>query len=409
MRMDKGRTLHVKRIREGLSQIWQFPQGQRNAFSAIFKAWQQRIEHSLGEIFGEGHSYTKRFSHLNFWEPRVSIGKRRWTPQDQKIFESDLLVAEEILKEALKELELNAPVAKPTQEMPKEGIPIFPNIMPSSIKKGVFRTIEKDDISTEEDLQSLILLLFHEPECDFYYFVEQGTTADPLLLSAQGRGDILISETDFFYYKHPKSERDYVHIEKQDANYRWDWEREVVEKGPMFTRTKLQLSARKRTELEIWQKIEMEEAFRDHRKKIGYSYDVFLSYASEDRQEALKLHEGILAAGGKAFLAEKCLPPGEDFAEEIRVALHGARELWLLISPNSMKSEWVISEWGAGWVLQKKIIPILHRCEPESLPDRLRRLQCIDYYKYSELIHSTFSEHMGTESNPSERKNKKTS
>lgn len=409
MRMDKGRILHVKRIREGMTQISQFPQAQRNAFSAIFEAWQERIKHSLGEIFGEGHSYTKRFSNLDFWEPRMSTGEHRWTSQDQKIFETDLLVAEEILKEALEELELNAPVAKPTQEMPKESIPIFPNIIPSSMKEGVFRIIEKGDINTKEDLQSLILLLFHEPECDFYYFLEQGTIADSLLLSAQGRGDILMSETDFFYYKHPKLDHDYVHIEKRDADYRWDWEREVVEKGPMFTRIKLQLSARKRTELEILQKIEMEEAIREGRKKIGYSYDVFLSYASEDRQEALKLHEGILAAGGKAFLAEKCIRPGEDFAEEIRVALHGSRELWLLISPNSMKSEWVISEWGAGWVLKKKIIPILHRCGPESLPDRLRRLQCIDYYKYSELIQGTFSERMDTESNPSERKNKKTS
>jgi hypothetical protein len=402
--MDEIRILHVKRIHEGLKQISLFQHGHENTFSPTFEAWNERVMHSLGEIFGKDHSYTKRFSHLDFCEPRISVGELRWTLQDQKRFETDLSVAEQVLNEALEELEITPPIDKPPQEMAKEGIPVFPNIMPSSIKIGEFRALEKGDIHTEEDLQSLILLLFHEPECDFYYFVEHGNAADPLLLSANGRGDILMSETDFFYYRHPKFDRDYVNIERRNGNYKWDWEREVVEKGPMFTRTKLQLSARKRTELEIWQKIEMEEAFKEHRKKILYSYDVFLSYASEDCSEARGLYEAILAAGGKAFLAEKCIRPGEDFAEEIRIALYGSRELWLLISPNSMKSEWVISEWGAGWVLKKKIIPILHRCSPESLPDRLKRRHCIDYYKFPELIQSTFSVDSGIESNPSDKK-----
>jgi hypothetical protein len=43
-------------------------------------------------------------------------------------------------------------------------------------------------------------------------------------------------------------------------------------------------------------------------------------------------------------MAPKVLKPGDDFAEEIRLALHGSHELWLLVSPSSAKSEWVISE-----------------------------------------------------------------
>lgn len=119
-------------------------------------------------------------------------------------------------------------------------------------------------------------------------------------------------------------------------------------------------------------------------------YDVFLSYASADQQEANSLYEAILQARGKIFLAAKTLKPGDDFAEEIRKALWAARELWLLVSPNSLNSDWVISEWGAAWVLQKRIVPILHRCRPEELPDRIRRLHCIDFYKYPELIKARF-------------------
>lgn len=122
-----------------------------------------------------------------------------------------------------------------------------------------------------------------------------------------------------------------------------------------------------------------------------YDYDVFLSYASKDNQEALKIYEAIEQIGGKAFLSEKKIKPGDDFAEEIRLALQGSKELWLLVSPASVNSEWVISEWGTARVLDKKIIPILHRCDVDSLPDRLRKLQCIDYYKVDELIKNTFS------------------
>jgi hypothetical protein len=122
------------------------------------------------------------------------------------------------------------------------------------------------------------------------------------------------------------------------------------------------------------------------------TYDVFLSYASGDSREALKIYEAVVAAGGRVFLSEKSLKAGDDFAERIRSALHASDELWLLLSPNSLRSEWVISEWGAAWVLRKRIIPILFRCTPQDAPDRIGRLHCIDYHRCTELVHDRFPE-----------------
>jgi TIR domain-containing protein len=119
-------------------------------------------------------------------------------------------------------------------------------------------------------------------------------------------------------------------------------------------------------------------------------HDVFISYASPDQDEANVLYDAVMKAGGKAFLSSKLLSPGDDFAETIRSQLISSRELWLLVSPNSLKSEWVLTEWGAAWLAGKRIVPIIHRCHPEDLPDRLRRLQCIDFYAYSALISRTF-------------------
>jgi len=274
-----------------------------------------------------------------------------------------------------------------------EKLPVFPDILPSSIKEGKFRNLEFGDIEAMEDLKDLLVLLFREKECDFYYFIEKdnGSIDEPLQM-AKNNGDILMQDVEFFYFKHPEHDRDYIKIEVRDGKYESDWQKNVVEKGPMYARYKLQLSDRKRTELETLQKIELEEQIRKARKDEKFNYDVFLSYASKDNQEALKIYEAIEKTGRKAFLSEKQIKPGDDFAEEIRQALQGSKELWLLVSPESVKSEWVISEWGAAWVLDKKIIPILHRCDVDSLPDRLRKLHCIDYYKFDELIKNTFGE-----------------
>ena len=160
-------------------------------------------------------------------------------------------------------------------------------------------------------------------------------------------------------------------------------------------RMELKLSNKKRTEFEIWKKVQREENVRDHIRRQKQSYDVFLSYSAKDSELARKIYDEILGAGGKVFLAEKSIEPGAEFAEEIRIALRESSELWLLVSPNSVKSEWVISEWGAAWILDKRIIPILFRCTPESLPDRLRRLQCIDFHEYQGIVLDRFSKSEG--------------
>ncbi len=130
----------------------------------------------------------------------------------------------------------------------------------------------------------------------------------------------------------------------------------------------------------------MEEHYRRKRVEAENAKDVFISYASADNREAEMIYDAVLKAGGKAFLASKNLNWGEDFAERIRTVLTASRELWLLVTPTSLKSDWVLSEWGAAWALRKTIIPILHRCSVSDLPDRLQRLQCIAFIVIKNLL-----------------------
>jgi hypothetical protein len=128
------------------------------------------------------------------------------------------------------------------------------------------------------------------------------------------------------------------------------------------------------------------------KKEAVYPNDVFVSYSSQDQKQADNIYDAIIKAGGKVFLSGKSLNPGDDFAEKIRNQLINSRELWLLVTPNSLKSEWVLTEWGAAWLTKKKIIPIIYRCKPEDLPDRLKRIQCTDFSDYPELVRKTFSD-----------------
>lgn len=270
-----------------------------------------------------------------------------------------------------------------------KGIPIWPFDAPDSMTESRLYVIESGDLPTDHDVQSLIQRMWLEPECAFYYYQGHlgGPPPDAALMRAKNGGSILMDERERRHYKHPKNARDYVRITpKGDGTYNWDWEREVVEKGPEFWRVTLKLPQRKRDELDAWRKVQIEEHYREQARKAKYTYDVFLSYAGADDAEAKSVHDKVLQAGHTVFMAPKVLKPGDDFAEEIRLALLGSRELWLLVSPASSESEWVISEWGAAWALDKRIVPILHRCPPDALPARLGKLQCIDLHQVNELI-----------------------
>jgi hypothetical protein len=143
-------------------------------------------------------------------------------------------------------------------DMNKEkGLPVFPNIIPDQIEISQLREIEDADIQTKADLNELIFLMFNNPERSFYYFCKKDGAPNELLESSKCRGDILMNVTEFFYYKHPTNERDYIKI-LQDSRQS-DWQKEVIKKGPMFVRIKLELSEKKKRELEVYQKIEIEK------------------------------------------------------------------------------------------------------------------------------------------------------
>lgn len=123
----------------------------------------------------------------------------------------------------------------------------------------------------------------------------------------------------------------------------------------------------------------------DERER-NFDFDVFLSYARGDEDHAKQLYEKLKGSEVRTYFAPKELFGGDPFNEEIRRSLINSFEIWVLTTPNSLKSEWVATEWAAAWVLKKRIVPILLRCNVDALPERLKSFQLVDYHEVDSLI-----------------------
>lgn len=110
-----------------------------------------------------------------------------------------------------------------------------------------------------------------------------------------------------------------------------------------------------------------------------FDYDLFISYSSKDQDVADAIDSALDEVDLVTFLAPKDIDSGDIGSEQIRKALLNSAEVAVLMSPNSINSLWVITEWGAAWVLRKRITPILLECKIEDIPKLLQDMQKRDY------------------------------
>lgn len=114
--------------------------------------------------------------------------------------------------------------------------------------------------------------------------------------------------------------------------------------------------------------------------------DVFLSYSVLDKDQAMIIYGKLKRGNYNVFLAGKNIEAGELWEEVIRDALTSCRHFWVLLTPNSLHSQWVITEWAAAWTLHKRIVPILSRCKQEQLPKSLQSYQHVDLDKIDKAV-----------------------
>ena len=91
-------------------------------------------------------------------------------------------------------------------------------------------------------------------------------------------------------------------------------------------------------------------------------YDFFLSYAAKDTNIADEIYQYLTANGLNIWYAHKAMLPASSFAEPITEAIRNSDGMIVLISQNSVSSQWVWNEVNLAYEdaaeRNKKIIPI---------------------------------------------------
>jgi WD40 repeat protein len=98
-------------------------------------------------------------------------------------------------------------------------------------------------------------------------------------------------------------------------------------------------------------------------------YDVFISYAREDRARVKRLADAFVAARGWSVWWDQRLRSGEKFPREIQDAVTHSRCVLVVWSPHAVDSDWVCAEATEGWQRGILVPVTVEECEP-PLPFR---------------------------------------
>ncbi len=111
---------------------------------------------------------------------------------------------------------------------------------------------------------------------------------------------------------------------------------------------------------------------------------VFLSHSSKDHEKTQTLYDELLKLGFRVWLDEVAMEPGDSLIEKIGSAIRSSMNLAVLLSENSVNSEWVKKEVSVAMTGQLagakiKVVPI--RLDDAELPPFLTDIRYVDYRK----------------------------
>ena len=128
---------------------------------------------------------------------------------------------------------------------------------------------------------------------------------------------------------------------------------------------------------------------------MSHEAHIFISYAREDSEFALRLARDLGSAGVNIWL-DQHIRPGVRWDRAVEQALRTCDRLLVILSPASVASENVLDEVALAFDWEKQIVPVLYR--PCEIPFRLRRLQYVDFTSdYNQGLTTLLTELQGTE------------
>ena len=92
---------------------------------------------------------------------------------------------------------------------------------------------------------------------------------------------------------------------------------------------------------------------------------VFISYSRRDLDFVERLAEDLKAAGLEVWYDLSGLDGGTRWGREIQLAIQQSQGFIVVLSPNSVESDWVEKEFMYAYKLKRKIVPLLYQpCDP---------------------------------------------
>lgn len=108
--------------------------------------------------------------------------------------------------------------------------------------------------------------------------------------------------------------------------------------------------------------------------KNDSKYQVFVSHATIDKWLAKIICEKIEAVGASTFRDDRDINGGDDIPEEIRQQIKHSQEFLVLLTPASVKRQWVLLEVGAAWGWRKgfRIVAMLEHVKIDPIPEMIK-------------------------------------
>lgn len=107
------------------------------------------------------------------------------------------------------------------------------------------------------------------------------------------------------------------------------------------------------------------------------SDQIFISYSKKDGNFANKLADDLLKLGYEVWI-DRSIGGGERWRASIEANLKASKEVIIIVSPNSMASDWVRHEGSLAYGWGKKLFPVLME-SVTSLPPWLEEYQWISF------------------------------
>lgn len=120
--------------------------------------------------------------------------------------------------------------------------------------------------------------------------------------------------------------------------------------------------------------------FKEHHTRLGRwdsMQKIFISYSRKDIDFARKLAGDLERAGYDVWWDITDLRGGDDWVRTLPAAIEAAQFFIIVLTPNSVESEWVRKEYTQALGLRKKIIPIM--LESCSVPFALNTINYINF------------------------------